>query len=46
MQNLKGAYKKDGDKIFSRACHENTRGNGFELKEGMFRMNIRKNILQ
>ncbi|KFQ85062.1 hypothetical protein N337_09210, partial [Phoenicopterus ruber ruber] len=39
---LKGAYKKDGDKLFSRACCNRTRGNGFKLKEGRFRLDIRK----
>ncbi|KAK4824526.1 hypothetical protein QYF61_016106 [Mycteria americana] len=42
FQHLKGAYKKDGDKLFSRACHNRTRGNGFKLKEGRFRLNTRK----
>ena len=38
FQNLKGAYKKDGDKPFSRACCDRPRGNGFKLKEGRFRL--------
>ncbi|KAK4826865.1 hypothetical protein QYF61_011984 [Mycteria americana] len=42
FQYLKGAYKKDGDKLFSRACCDRTRGNGFKLKEGRFRIDIRK----
>lgn len=33
FQYLKGAYKKDGDKLFRWACYERTRGNGFELKD-------------
>ncbi|KFM08756.1 hypothetical protein AS27_10050, partial [Aptenodytes forsteri] len=41
-QYLKGAYKKDGDRHFSRACSDKTRGNGFKLKEGRFRLDIRK----
>jgi len=41
-QYLKGAYKKDEDKIFSRACSDRTRGNDIKLKEGRFRLNIRK----
>ena len=32
LQYLKGAYKKDRDKLFSRACCNRTRGNGFKLK--------------
>jgi len=31
FQYLKGAYKKDGDKFFSRAYCDRTRGNGFKL---------------
>ncbi|KAK4806223.1 LOW QUALITY PROTEIN: hypothetical protein QYF61_001146 [Mycteria americana] len=42
FQYLKGAYKKDGDRLFSRACSDRTRGNGFKLKEGRFRLDIRK----
>ena len=44
FQCLKGAYEKDGDKLFSRACCIRTRGNGFKLKEGRFRLDIRKEI--
>ncbi|KAK4831486.1 hypothetical protein QYF61_017987, partial [Mycteria americana] len=42
FQFLKGAYKKDGDRHFSRACCDRTRGNGFKLKDGRFRLDIRK----
>ncbi|KAK4816702.1 hypothetical protein QYF61_020586, partial [Mycteria americana] len=42
FQYLKGAYMKYGDKLFSRACSNRTRGNGFKLKEGRFRLDIRK----
>jgi len=42
FQYLKGAYKKDGDKLFSRACCDRTRGNGFKLKAWRFRLDIRK----
>ncbi|KFW71024.1 hypothetical protein AS28_02304, partial [Pygoscelis adeliae] len=41
-QYLKGAYKKDGGKLFSRACCDRTRGNGFKLKGGRYRLDIRK----
>jgi len=44
FQYLKAAYKEDGDKLFSRACCNRTRGNGFKLKEGRFRLNIRKKL--
>ncbi|KFQ86135.1 hypothetical protein N337_12167, partial [Phoenicopterus ruber ruber] len=42
FQYLKGAYRKDGARLFSRACCARTRGNGFKLKEGRFRLDIRK----
>ncbi|KAK4819788.1 LOW QUALITY PROTEIN: hypothetical protein QYF61_011388 [Mycteria americana] len=42
FQYLKGAYKKDRDKLFSRACCDRTRGNGFKQKEGRFRLDIGK----
>jgi len=42
FQYLKGAYKKDGDKLFSRACCNRLRGNGFKLKEGRLRLEIRE----
>ena len=42
LQYLKGAYRKDGDKLFSRACCDRTRGNGFKLREGSCRLDIRK----
>ncbi|KAK4822271.1 hypothetical protein QYF61_012346 [Mycteria americana] len=44
FQYLKGAYKKDGDRLFSRDCCDRTRGNGFKLKEGRFRLDIRKKL--
>ena len=42
FQCLKGAWKKDGDRVFSRPCSDRTRGNGFKLKEGRFRLDRRK----
>ena len=41
-QYLKGSYRKEGDKLFSRVCGDRTRGNGFKLKEGGFRLDIKK----
>ena len=45
FQCLKGAYKKDGDKLLCRACNNRTRGKGFKLKEGRFRLDMRKKFL-
>ncbi|KAK4825558.1 hypothetical protein QYF61_000146 [Mycteria americana] len=42
FQYLKRAYNKDGERYFTRACSDRTRGNGFKLKEGKFRWDIRK----
>jgi len=42
FQYLKGAYEKDGARLFTRAYSDRRRGNGFKLKEGRFRLGIRK----
>jgi len=42
FQYLKGAYRKDGEWLFTRVCSDKTRGNGCKLKEGRFRLDIRK----
>ena len=42
FQYLNGAYRKDGDKRFSRTCYDRTRGNSFKLREGRFKVHIRK----
>ena len=42
FQYLKGSYRKEGDRLFSRVCGDRIRGNGFKLKEGRFRLDIRK----
>jgi len=31
FQYLKGSYRKEGDRFFSRVCGDRTRGNGFRL---------------
>ena len=45
FQYFKGAYKKDGGKLLSRACCDRTRGNGFKLKGGRLRLDRRKKFL-
>jgi len=42
FQYPKGAYRKDGDNLFSKACCDRTRSNGFKLRDGRFRLDIRK----
>ncbi|GAB0185771.1 hypothetical protein GRJ2_001042400 [Grus japonensis] len=42
FQYLKRACRKAAEGLFTRACSDRTRGNGLKLKEGRFRLNIRK----
>ena len=42
FQYLKGACKKAGEGLFTRACSDRTRDNCFKLKEGRFALDIRK----
>ncbi|KGL96711.1 hypothetical protein N301_14461, partial [Charadrius vociferus] len=42
FQYLKGAYRRAGEELFTRACGDRVRGNGFKLEEGRFRLDIRK----
>lgn len=37
-------YKKDGARLFIRACTDKTKGNCFKLQDGRFRLDIRKKI--
>ena len=42
FQYLKGAYRKAGEGLFIRVFNDRTRGNGFKLEQGRFRLDIRK----
>ena len=42
FQYLKGAYKQEGSQPFTRVDNGRTRGNGFNLREGRFRLDIRE----
>ena len=44
LQYLKGAYKQEGDCVFMCVDSDRTRGNGFKIKEGRFRLDIRRNF--
>ena len=42
FQYLKGAYRKDGEQLFTQADNDRKRGNGFKLKDGRFRLEVRR----
>jgi len=40
FEYLKGAYKQEGEQLFRRV--DSDRGNGFKLRQGRFRLDIRR----
>ena len=40
FQYLKGDYKKKGKQLFTWVDSDRTRGNGFKLKEGRYRLDV------
>lgn len=42
---LQEAQKKDAERLFTTACSEKAKGNGFKMKEGRLTQNIRKKFV-
>ena len=42
FQYFNGAYKQEGKRLFMRVDSDRTRGNGFKLRQGRFRLDIRR----
>ena len=42
FQHLKGVYKQEGEWLFMRVDSDRTRGNGLKLRQGRFRLDIRR----
>jgi len=46
FQYLKGDYKQEGNQLFTQVYSDRTKGNGFKLKQGMLRLDIRVSSLE
>lgn len=46
LQYIKQAFKKDGERLFVRACNGRREDNGFKMKEGRYRLDIRKKLFK
>ena len=44
FQYLKRAYKQEGERLFTRMDSDRTRGNGPYLRQGRFRLGIRRKL--
>jgi len=42
FQYLKGAYEQEGEQLFTRVNSDRARGNDFKLRQGRFRLDIRR----
>jgi len=42
FQYLKGKYIQEGERLFTRVDGDRTRGNGFKLIQGRFRLDMRR----
>ena len=42
FQHLKGEYKQEGEQMFMKVDTDRTRGNGSKLRQGRFRLDVRR----